>query len=217
MTLKANQKGFTIIELLIATTVFSTVLLIVTYGIIQISKMYTSGFIQSQTQNNAISISNKIAQDIEFSITSSINTEQKVTITKNGSPTTYYYFCTTNNEYYYIPSGSLYQIPIADLHSSCTSPASIINNATLASETNNLLSSNGNMVILNHSLYDSSSSMISVDGNSGLYTVSLDVLYGNSSNLEYNKNTGQYNCKATVLVGPFCAIYPLTTQAYAQD
>jgi hypothetical protein len=179
--------------------------------------MYTNGFIDSQTQSNAISISNKIAQDIEFSATASINTEQSVSITKNGSSSTYYYFCTTINEYYYIPLGSLYQIPMTDLQNNCTSPAFIINNATRGGETNNLLSSNGNIVILNHSQYDAQGSMMSADGNSGLYTVSLDVLYGNSSNLEYNKNTGQYNCEPTVLVGPFCAIYPLTTQAYAQD
>lgn len=212
MTKKIDQKGFTIIELLIATSVFATVLLIVTYGIIQISRMYTNGFIQTQTQNDAVSISNKLAQDVEFSAVSSITSEQNAQVTKTGFPAaTYYYFCTTNNEYFYTSLGSLYQIPLPS--GGCSTPSSFINTA---GNITNLLSTDNNVVILNHSTYDTKN-MISTSGNSGLYTVNIAVLYGDKNNLEYNGNTGQYNCQPTVLIGPFCSIYSLNTQAYTQN
>lgn len=211
MTLKTNQKGFTIIELLIATAVFSTVLLIVTYGIIQISRMYTNGFIQTQTQNDAVSLSNKITQDIEFSSSSKVTAEQSAQVTKNGSPTTYYYFCTTNSEYFYTALGSLYQIPLPN--GGCSPPASIINDSNIT----NLLSTDNNVVILNHSQYYSQDMIVSPGNDDGLFTLNIAVLYGDKTNLEYNGNTKQYDCGATVLIGPFCSIYTLNTQAYAQD
>ena len=207
---KTNQKGFTIIELLIATAVFSTVLLIITYGIIQISRIYTNGFIQTQTQNDVVSITNKITQDIEFSSSSGVIAEQSAQVTKNGSPTTYYYFCTTNTEYFYAALGSLYQLPLPN--GGCSKPASFINNSGIT----NLLSTANNVVVLNHSQYYSKN-MLVAPGDDGLYTINISVLYGDKNNLEYNGNTDQYNCKATVLIGPFCSIYTLNTQAYAQD
>ena len=205
MIKKMNQKGFTIVELLIATSVFATVLFIVTYGIIQISRMYTNGFIQTQTQNTAISISDQITKDLEFS-SASVNTEKK------SSSENYYYFCTTQNEYYYQPLGGLSEISLAYVNGGqCASPTaspSFINSP----HSQNLLSTS--MEILNHSSYDNQDMLT---GNSGLYTVGINVLYGNQTNLEYNSNTNQFDCRPTVLVGPFCAIYNLNTQDFSQN
>lgn len=61
-----RQRGFTIIELLIATSVFSLVLLIVTIGITQISKVYYKGVTESNTQSTARAIMDTIAQAIQF-------------------------------------------------------------------------------------------------------------------------------------------------------
>lgn len=51
-----NQKGFTILELIIATTVFSVMLLLVSAGIIQIGKTYYKGITTSRTQETARAI-----------------------------------------------------------------------------------------------------------------------------------------------------------------
>ena len=46
-----SQKGFTILELMIASLVFSTILLLLTYGIIQIGNTYYRGGALVRTQN----------------------------------------------------------------------------------------------------------------------------------------------------------------------
>ena len=61
-----SQKGFTIIELMIATLVFSVILLLVTYGLIQIGRTYIKGLNESKTQQTARSIMDTISQDIQF-------------------------------------------------------------------------------------------------------------------------------------------------------
>lgn len=47
---KINTSGFTLIELMIATTVFSVVMLISTYGFIKINQYYTKGVNAARTQ-----------------------------------------------------------------------------------------------------------------------------------------------------------------------
>lgn len=61
-----SQKGFTIIELLIATTVFSVVLLIVSTGIVRIGQAYYKGIIQNRTQEVARSISEEVSRSIQL-------------------------------------------------------------------------------------------------------------------------------------------------------
>lgn len=62
-----HNGGFTIIELLIATSVFSVILLVLTAGIIQIGRVYYKGITSAQTQATARSIIDAVSQDIQFS------------------------------------------------------------------------------------------------------------------------------------------------------
>ena len=61
-----GQKGFTIVELLIATTVFSTVLLVVTTGIIRIGQIYYKNLTQNRTQEAARTVSSDITSAIQL-------------------------------------------------------------------------------------------------------------------------------------------------------
>lgn len=61
-----NQFGFTIVELLMATAVFSIVLLIITTGIIKIGQSYYKGLIQNKTQETTRSISEDISRTIQL-------------------------------------------------------------------------------------------------------------------------------------------------------
>lgn len=63
----SNQQAFTILELLIATMIFSVILLLVTTGVLQIGKTYYKGLLQSRTQETARNIINEISQGIQFS------------------------------------------------------------------------------------------------------------------------------------------------------
>jgi prepilin-type N-terminal cleavage/methylation domain-containing protein len=61
-----NHKGFTVLELIIATTVFSVMLLLTTTGMIQIGRVYYKGLITSKTQETARSISEEIVRTVQF-------------------------------------------------------------------------------------------------------------------------------------------------------
>lgn len=63
---KLNTRGFTIIELLIATVTFSVVLLIVTGAIIQFSKIYYRGVATSKTQEVARAIADEVSRAAQF-------------------------------------------------------------------------------------------------------------------------------------------------------
>lgn len=62
-----SARGFTILELMVATIVFSIVLLLVTAGIIQIARVYYKGVTEANTQNTARNIIDTISQAIQFS------------------------------------------------------------------------------------------------------------------------------------------------------
>lgn len=62
-----KQQGFTIIELLIATAVFSTVLLIAATGIVHIGKLFQKGITSSLTQEVARNTMDEIKNDFEYS------------------------------------------------------------------------------------------------------------------------------------------------------
>lgn len=65
-TARRHQSGFTIVELMMATTVFAVILLLVTTGIIQIGRNYYKGTISAKTQEAARSVADAIAQNIQF-------------------------------------------------------------------------------------------------------------------------------------------------------
>lgn len=58
--------GFTVIELMIATSVFAVVLVVVTTGILQVSRLYYKGVNEANTQSVVRSITDTVAQTIQF-------------------------------------------------------------------------------------------------------------------------------------------------------
>lgn len=66
-TQPSQQAGFTIVELMIATLVFSTILVVITFGVINFSSAYYKGINSSTTQDTARSVIDTVAQAIQFS------------------------------------------------------------------------------------------------------------------------------------------------------
>jgi prepilin-type N-terminal cleavage/methylation domain-containing protein len=64
---KFSQKGFTIVELMIATVIFSFVLLVASSGIIAIGKIYYKGITSSKTQEVTRSIMEEVSRARQFS------------------------------------------------------------------------------------------------------------------------------------------------------
>ena len=67
MNVIKNNKGFTILELLISTTVFSVILLLCTFGLVQVGRNYYRGATITRTQNVARSVMSTLTQSIQFS------------------------------------------------------------------------------------------------------------------------------------------------------
>lgn len=63
---KTNQKGFTIIELMIATSVLSVILVLVATVMINIGNLYYKGVNQSRVQDNVRAITDDVSQQLKF-------------------------------------------------------------------------------------------------------------------------------------------------------
>lgn len=64
--LSTSQRGFTIIELLIATTVFSVILLMVSSGIVHIGRLYYKGITRNRTQETVRNVAEEITRSVQF-------------------------------------------------------------------------------------------------------------------------------------------------------
>jgi len=93
--IKSGSKGFTVIELLIASSIFAVILIIITVGIIHITQSYTKGVTETETQNVARNIVNDITQAIQLNGGDVTLTTYPVT---NGNV---YGFCIGDREYIY--------------------------------------------------------------------------------------------------------------------
>lgn len=91
-----SSDGFTIIELLIASAVFSVILTVLVTGLIQVGKQYSSGLISSNTQATARSILSQVTQQIQFGANppTVIDDTSTVPILKG--------YCIDNNRYSYV-------------------------------------------------------------------------------------------------------------------
>lgn len=96
---KLNHKGFTILELMIATTVLTVILLLVTVMITGIGNLYYKGITLSQTQDTTRNIADQVTQDIK------LNDKPPTTPTSAVfSSKTIYAQCVGTVRYSYIPA-----------------------------------------------------------------------------------------------------------------
>ena len=202
---KFNQQGFTIIELLVATLIFSTILLVATFAIIQVSRVYIRGYIGATTQNTNRSILDQLTQQLQLSTNGTI-------ILPASSPSgAVYWFCVNGDRYTYVynyavgdplsPTKNIF-LQDKDPSSSCSGPADL--NCSSGCTGKELLTKN--MQILPPSFGGSIIREITSNGQN-LYQVNLNVLYG---------ITGTYTPLTHVCVpisagGAFCSPSSITT------
>lgn len=97
--LNRTGNGFTIIELLIATTVFSVVLLGALSGFIEIGNLFYKGVSNINTQQTA----NQVLQDIsgQFQTNSNFSRTPLTQVLPTSDQSTYAYYCIGNTRYTY--------------------------------------------------------------------------------------------------------------------
>ena len=65
--IKDKQSGFTIIELLVATTVFSLILVVALAGVLRVTQLYYKGITAARTQEVSRTLLDEISESIKFS------------------------------------------------------------------------------------------------------------------------------------------------------
>ena len=112
--LHKQQQGFTIIELMIALSVLSVLLLMSTVLLIQIGKMYSKGVNMSNVQNSSRNIINDLSSALEFGGTSPMFGEASYapTLPTAGDPVTVKSICFDTRRYSYIVGEQLSTTPV---------------------------------------------------------------------------------------------------------
>jgi len=205
-----GQKGFTVVELLIATAIFSVVLLIVTFGIIQITRVYYKGITETNTQSAARTIVDDISQSIQFGGTGNIQA------TSGSTPGTSYGFCIGNQLFSYVlgyqvvdsPNSSLkqgYHGLVLSAAASCGGPSSPVANLRTTANIPN------SRELIGKNMRLSKLSVQPVAGTSNLWNITVKIMYGDDDVFTTVPTNPAAACKNIVQGTQFCAISELNT------
>ncbi|GAC1387772.1 MAG: hypothetical protein NVS1B7_2700 [Candidatus Saccharimonadales bacterium] len=203
---RKNCDGFTLIELLLATTVFSILLLLLTQGMIQITRVYLKGNTIVKTQDAAQASLSSISNSIQFS---------GGLITETGLPAnqTPAVFCVNNDRFTYQLDAQLTDgAPTGDKRSHVLvldQPIGGCNASTLPQD----LNSGGPLTATSRELLGTGMrlnklSVTSLDNAQNVWRVTIVVVYGEVDLL----NPGHNGCLASLHDGgQFCSSSQLTT------
>lgn len=203
-TMRIKDGGFTIIELMIATTVFSLVLLLCSFGLIQIGRTYNKGITSARAQETARTIMDEVSRAIQFSGGTVATTASG---RSDGVP---YVFCIDERRYSFVTDRQLKDSPedntqvrhvlVADAYPGCSAsspPLPLTNNSfVLPAGAREMMASNMRLARLD----------ITYLGNN-LYQVAIRVVAGEDDLLDASHN----NCLNVRAGTQFCAVSELTT------
>jgi prepilin-type N-terminal cleavage/methylation domain-containing protein len=201
---KMDQSGFTIIELIIATTVFGVMMLLATAGIIQIGKIYYKGVTTARTQETTRAIVDEISRSIQM--TDNTTLAYSASDGANGERST----CVGTTRYTYLTNGTI--LRSTDEHvlwtdqiksgASCAplnlkQPNPVDGNTDTSVQGKELLARNMRLAEFN---------VGSINGTS-LKTVRVKVIYGDLDLYDNATNS----CLPISQGGQFCAASSLST------
>ncbi len=194
-----NQKGFTLIELAIATSVFSIVLLMLMTSVIKITDDYYRGLTQSETQNVANNIVNTISQAIQFG-----GGVETVPTANNGSEA----YCINGQLYSYLIG---YEVEPNPNTSDNQAYHGLLVSTNGCSQPQNLTSpSSAGQELLGQNMRLAAFSITALPGWSQSYYIHVRVVYG-SNNLLANGTSGpDVTCSGNNSLSRFCAVSDLS-------
>lgn len=193
----SNTRGFTIVELLIATLVFSVILLTVTVGIIQITRVYYKGINEANTQDTARGVMDTISQAIQFS-------GSTVSPTVASAPGASTSFCVGNQQFSYKLG---YQLVENSPGTNQTTKA--LWQSTASGCTGNPAAAASGIELLSPKMRLANLTVTQVNGDPNIWKVSVRVVYGDDDLL--NNPTGtNASCKGDK-GQQFCSVSELTT------
>jgi len=166
-TIPQEQSGFTIVELMIATLVFSVVLVVITVGVLHFTSSYYKGINSSTTQTTAQNAIDSVSQSIQFSAGGTVGTD----VAPAGL------FCAGSNIFLY-SLGVQYQggTPSATNWGLYALP----NPHTANCSTTGIGSFAGGTELLGKGMRVTNVSVLNTDPVKNLWQVSLTLVYGDS-------------------------------------
>lgn len=197
-----NNRGFTILELLIATAVFSTILLLCSYALIQIGRVYYKGITMTRTQETARTIMEDIAQSIQFS-----GQGVNVLAPSGGLKG----ICIDSRRYSYREGIKLGNNPsrhvlVADDGVACGSGTPILN----VNDVSVVNASTNPREFLSEQTRLSALEVTLLDATTQLYSVRVKVVAGDNDLLD-NPATPDASCRSGISGGQFCAVADIST------
>lgn len=197
------SRGFTIIELMVATAVFAIVLVVVTTGIIQVTRVYYKGITESTTQETARSVIDTISQAIQFSGSDVVPT----TAPSAGVPAQ---FCVGNQQFSYVLGYQVKDDPVvAQFESYHSLVVDTLAGCSSSSTPQDVRSQTvTGRELLGPRMRLSNLSVTSLGSN--LYRVNVRVVYGDSDLLN-NPTATNAACQGVRAGTQFCAVSDLST------
>lgn len=198
-----DEAGFTMVELLIATAVFSLVLLICSMAIVQVGRMYYKGVITNRTQDTSRQVIEDIASAIQFgSETEATQFYESVAPADIGGNMVGV-ICVGGSRYTYVtnrPLGQVAHVLWKDPRPGTCTPANVAS-ASL---------SGGQELLGTNMRLPTGIAVSQLADSTGRWAVTLRVAYGETVDLFEGGNPAQ-PCRGTNAGGQFCAVSDLST------
>jgi len=206
-----SSHGFTLIELMIATTIFSVILLLITTGMIEVGRMFYKGVISTNTQETTRLLIEDISQAIQFS-------GDEFTPLNAGAPLATKRFCIGDRRYTFTPNtrlnpnGSNHAFIIDKASTKCTSTTPVANMANPSAATafrdstvppRELMGANMRIAAFN----------ITEDAVNKAYTITIRVAYGDDTDVLFDSNGDGTldSCLNQRSSSQFCSVSELST------
>jgi prepilin-type N-terminal cleavage/methylation domain-containing protein len=208
--MKKNQAGFTLVELMIATSIFAIILLAATATLIQVGRMYYKGVITSRTQNAARTITDDIARTLQFS-----SGEVYRIGPSSGTPPAYAVCFADKRLSFALNIQSPEQVAHALWQDTIsTGPATCSTNPVNLTSTNPG-GVNGKDLLDPHMRLTKLDVVRSAgDPTLEVYNVTVGVAYGETDLFNLDGTGNPVSCKGTVVGGQWCAMSEINTQVY---
>lgn len=201
---RSRQSGFTIVELLVATAVFSVVLLLYISGLLQIGRIYYKGITMARTQERSRQVLDDISRHIQIAGGAIANP-----IANNGPSRG---FCIGDRRYSYVldkqltddaspqPSQSRNVLMVEESVLGCGSTAAQDVTSGLPAG-RELLEPNMRLAKLE---------VANIAG-SELYSIDIRIVYGDEDLLDKPPAVPEIACKESIVGRQFCAVSELRT------
>ncbi len=207
---KHEENGFTIVELMVAISVFTVLLLIASSVVTQITRLYYKGVIISKTQNTARDVTDTITRTLQFS------SGQQVTQSESGG---IYYLCVGQTRFTYDLNKKIVAGDSVNSHAlwqdKIVTPANCENNAPDL-RVSNPVGNEGKELLENNMRLKT----LSVTGPNaiGVYDITISIIYGDDNLINFttpgDSTTDPINCKGAIAGSQWCATSEFNTQIY---